>query len=324
MFFTQEKHMKSASSKESELFDRKLMMNTSKSQDHNEDETINKQNSYNFNKQPLSFSRKFHNIDGNEDEMMDMTSSMNQIFNRKFANLDLTTCWLNSSLQLILNGIDHLEPTETLTSELGQELDNLRSENLVDCLDPTLVKQILTTAEDIRIATRMSELTRDIEDSNVLTKRLQNIEDLRLNLASGQQCVRDFLLCISENSESWPDIHSLFSFNIFHSSTCMICKEKVVSQTNQMYVELDVPANDSSLDIYVEDFFNRTIQIEKFCENCKQIVFAEKQTQLSSVEETKVFIILMRRAIDTPNGYAMNENRIISTNDIVIRYVCPT
>ena len=170
----------------------------------------------------------------------------------------------------------------------------------------------------------MSELTRDIEDSNVLTKRLQNIEDLRLNLASGQQCVRDFLLCISENSESWPDIHSLFSFNIFHSSTCMICKEKVVSQTNQMYVELDVPANDSSLDIYVEDFFNRTIQIEKFCENCKQIVFAEKQTQLSSVEETKVFIILMRRAIDTPNGYAMNENRIISTNDIVIRYVCPT
>ena len=74
MFFTQEKHMKSASSKESELFDRKLMMNTSKSQDHNEDETINKQNSYNFNKQPLSFSRKFHNIDGNEDEMMDMTT----------------------------------------------------------------------------------------------------------------------------------------------------------------------------------------------------------------------------------------------------------
>ena len=104
----------------------------------------------------------------------------------------------------------------------------------------------------------------------------------------------------------------------------MICKEKVVSQTNQMYVELDVPANDSSLDIYVEDFFNRTIQIEKFCENCKQIVFSEKQTQLSSVEETKVFIILMRRAIDTPNCYAMNENRIISTNDIVIRYVCPT
>ena len=76
MFFTQEKHMKSASSKESELFDRKLMMNTSKSQDHNEDETINKRNSYKFNKQPISFSRKFHNIDGNEDEMMDIQMTL--------------------------------------------------------------------------------------------------------------------------------------------------------------------------------------------------------------------------------------------------------
>ena len=256
-----------------------------------------------------------------DDKIQKMDLSFNQNFSRKFLNKDLTTCWLNSSLQLVLNGIDHLQCIKTFTSELGRELTNLRSQNSIECLDATLVKQLLTTAEDIRIATRMSELTHDIKDENLLRKRLQNIEDLRLNLAYGQQCIRDFLLCISQNSESWPDLYSCFSYNISHSSTCMTCNANTVSHTEEIHVELDVPNNDSSLSMCVQDFFNKASMIEKFCDSCNKIVFAEKRTQLLSADATELFIVLMRRVIDTENGYELNRNNLVSTNNVSIRYV---
>ena len=50
-------------------------------------------------------------------------------FTRRFNNQDMTTCWLNSCLQLILIAIDYDKNTaeRTLTSELGMELLKLRS-----------------------------------------------------------------------------------------------------------------------------------------------------------------------------------------------------
>ena len=164
-------------------------------------------------------------------------------------------------------------------------------------------------------------MTHDIKDENLLRKRLQNIEDLRLNLAYGQQCIRDFLLCISQNSESWPDLYSCFSYNISHSSTCMTCNANTVSHTEEIHVELDVPNNDSSLSMCVQDFFNKASMIKKFCDSCNKIVFAEKRTQLLSADATELFIVLMRRVIDTENGYELNRNNLVSTNNVSIKYV---
>ena len=62
-----------------------------------------------------------------------------QIFRRKFLNLDMTACWLNSSLQLLLNAMDHSESKELWNSELGEELLQLQK-NQNFPLDATLVK----------------------------------------------------------------------------------------------------------------------------------------------------------------------------------------
>ena len=90
-------------------------------------------------------------------------------------------------------------------------------------LDATNVKNIVVTAEDTRIAIRLSELSTEIMDQNLLNDRTRGIESLRLDLKSGQQCVRDFFLCLNENLLSWPDVYSTFGFEITHSTKCCSC-----------------------------------------------------------------------------------------------------
>ena len=53
---------------------------------------------------------------------------------------------------------------------------------------------------------------------------------------------------------------------------------------------------------------------------CKMICEFEKRAQISLVRETEFFIIILSRAIETLDGYQLDENQIISTNDVYIRY----
>ena len=79
-------------------------------------------------------------------------------FTRRIRNPDMATCWLNSCLQLVLTALDYDEPSAMiLNSELGKELLMLQSNSKSKILDPTTLKDIIVTAEDIRVATRLSE-----------------------------------------------------------------------------------------------------------------------------------------------------------------------
>ena len=82
-------------------------------------------------------------------------------------------------------------------------------------IDPTNIKNIIIFAEDMRIAKRKSEITDKIKDKNILSNMLRNIDQTYLNLKSGQQCVRDFFICLKENMEDWMDIYNMFNFNLF-------------------------------------------------------------------------------------------------------------
>ena len=43
----------------------------------------------------------------------------NQVFTRRFKNVDQSTCWLNSCLQMLINAFDHAELlNETYASDL--------------------------------------------------------------------------------------------------------------------------------------------------------------------------------------------------------------
>ena len=244
----------------------------------------------------------------------------NQKFSRKFNNLDQTNCWLNSCLQLILASIDHSELRENLTSELGLELMRLHDSDTNFSLDSTNVKHIIVTAEDTRIATRMSELSAEVEDQFQLEHSMQTVENLRLNLISGQQCVRDFFLCLNENILSWPDVYFRFGFKITHATKCTSCQHSYQSETQQTYVELQVPPDGSNLNDYVEGFFNNCTTVGRFCENeCKKIVPAERTSKVTSASETEFITVILTRAMETLDGYQLNENRVNSTNDVFIR-----
>jgi hypothetical protein len=187
-------------------------------------------------------------------------------------------------------------------------------------LDSTGIKHILVTTEDTRIATRISELDLEIDDPHELDQRTQIIHNLRLNLLNGQQCVRDFFLCLNENFLSWPDVFLGFGFKITHSTKCCSCNQVNQSETTQMFIEFQVPPDGSNLNDYIEDYFNTSSRVGRFCENgCQEFSPSEKRSTISLAAETNFIIVVLTRAIETLDGFQLNRDRVTATNDVFIR-----
>ena len=143
-----------------------------------------------------------------------------------------------------------------------------------------------------------------------------------MNLRNGQQCVRDFFLCLNENLVNWPDVFSLFSFKLTHSSECSTCKHRNVFETTQLYVEIPVPPNNSNLKHHVEDFFSERSQYGSYCdEGCNAFSEKSKWTSITSLDETKYLIVILTRGIETMDGFHLLKNEVKSTENIIIRYV---
>ena len=188
-------------------------------------------------------------------------------------------------------------------------------------IDPSTVKNIVVTSEDTRIATRISELEEEISDQNELKNQTRAVKNLRLNLLSGQQCIRDFFLCLDENVLSWPDVYSFFGFKMTHATKCCLCNRVNQSETTQMYIELQVPSDDTNLNESVEDFLNSSSLVGFRCEDgCQQFVQAEKTSKLTAASETEFFIVILTRGMQTIEGFKLIKNRVTATNDAFIRY----
>ena len=234
----------------------------------------------------------------------------------------MSSCWLNACLQLVLAGFDHSSQSFVLNSELGKELKNIHNLDSNSEIDPTNVKNIIIYAEDTRIAIRKSELMNEIQDQYELARQLRNLEDLYLNLKSGQQCVRDFFLCIGENVENWTDFNEIFNFNLVNSTTCLACNHENISEQNQIYLEMEVPPDGSNLGEYVEQNLNGSSIVEYNCQDgCKRKFQADKRTLIKSIEQTEFLIILLRRSIATTEGIEIVTNMIQATDNIDLRYV---
>ena len=234
----------------------------------------------------------------------------------------MSTCWLNACLQLILTAIDYNEllAKHSLTSELGQELLRLHTISGKMTLDPSEIKNIIVAAEDTRVATRLSEISYEIINQSLLEEQSAQIRNLRLDLRNGQQCVRDFFICMNENLESWPDVFSMFSFRLTHISECLKCKKRNQFETNQLYVELEVPPNNSILKEYVEDYFNEKSKSVYRCEDdCQALSEKMRYVSLTNSDEAKYLIVILTRYMDTLDGISLVENKINSTETIVIR-----
>ena len=242
-------------------------------------------------------------------------------FTRRIRNPDMATCWLNSCLQLILTAVDYDEYTAmTFNSELGQELLSLQSDSKTKILDPSTLKDIIVATEDVRVASRLSELSYQIFDKKKLNEKSDQINNLRLDFKNGQQCVRDFFICLNENLVSWPDVYSQFSFRLTHSTVCSSCQFRIQSETNQLYLEMSVPPNGSNLKNYLEDLLNEGSKVGLYCEGgCSAFSERVKRTSLTCSDEAKFLIIILTRGIETMDGYQLVNSKINSTDVINIR-----
>ena len=241
------------------------------------------------------------------------------LFKRRFKNVDMATCWLNSCLQLVLSAIDNFRDLTILTSELGQELLQLKNDEEGRPLDPTNVKEVLASTEDTRITLRISEIEADISDQIERAYQIELVQNSRFDMYRGQQCVRDFFTCLQVNLISWPDVCSNFNFKTTHSTECLNCHAVNRSETTQLHVGLPVPSNNEDLNNHVEEYFNINELVGVRCENCKKLVQKEKGLKLTSVDEAEFLIVILQRTIETLDGYELVKDRTVATNDVYIR-----
>ena len=232
----------------------------------------------------------------------------------------MATCWLNACLQLVLCTLDQKSGDDLFDSELGSELEQLRSNPGGGSLNPTFVKDIIVTCEDKRIATPLSELQSEIFDQEELNRRSQGIKSMRLNLKSGQQCVRDFFVALKENLLSWPDVYNYFAFQMVNSTTCSNCGRKSQSEVIQIYEELDAPENHSTLKWSVEAFFNGSTVVDSFCANgCKFKGKGIRRTTLKSTRDTRFLVLIFSKAVHVEHRATLVENEMDCTDTIDIR-----
>ena len=242
-------------------------------------------------------------------------------FKRRFVNNDNTACWLNACLQYLLIAFDHAETNSDQSSELGRELLRLQASNLENCLDATNVKHILVNVENIRVATYISELQHQNLPPLELQYKTEMAHHNRLDLFSGQQCVRDFFVCLTINAENWPEVLSLLNFTVTNSTMCCKCNRVNQFDNTQMYLELDVPEDNTSVNESIEFHLNASSLTEMFCEErCKEIVQVEQRCRIKSNSSSEFITILLSRPSENIHGYYLNNNRVIIKDRLFVRY----
>ena len=55
------------------------------------------------------------------------------------------------------------------------------------------------------------------------------------------------------------------------------------------------------------------------CEHCKNLVQKDKRLKLTSASEAEFITVILRRAVETLDGYEFNKQRTIPTDDVFIR-----
>ena len=219
---------------------------------------------------------------------------------------------------MIISGLDHSISNDHFTSELGLELMHLMcSHNVLSSLN---VKEILVASEDERIAVDLSTVAAEITDKTLLQKRTDQIMNSRLELSEGQQCVRDFFLCLTSNAENWPDVYNHFAFKTTYSRKCCKCHNQFTSESTQLFLEISVPTDGFDLNSSIEEELNMCSLVALDCNGmCNDTAIAEKATKLTSGKETEFITVLLSRGTETPDGFNLNMNRTKAFKDVWIR-----
>ena len=213
---------------------------------------------------------------------------------RRISNMDSQTCWLNSCLQLVLNGLDHSSDIQ-LESDLGTELKFAQSKNFIN---PTNIKLLL----------------QDEIDNNLCRQRRENI-------LTGQQCARDFFIILAENKASWLDLYTLFHHVTIQTLTCPNCKRESSNRSSDLYRELACPPDGGKLRNFLQLQFNCVEKVDFLCEEgCKKRGKFKKRLKFVSEESSEFLLVVLTRGI--AQGMNNYNNRITVTDNVTIQDSC--
>ena len=83
---------------------------------------------------------------------------------------------------------------------------------------------------------------------------------------------------------------------------------------------MDVPSNDSNLNDAVEEMFNMNSLHGRVChDGCQSFSQAEVNARIKHIKDTEFFIIILRRAGQTLDGFKLIENKVNPRNRVLIR-----
>ena len=122
---------------------------------------------------------------------------------------------MNSTLQMILTGLDHLPELTDNGSALWSTLIYLKNQDKQKPLDPLPVKKILISKENLR-------LQDDIGNPLMIFPPAENRVPNQ-SLQIGQQDAKDFFICLNQNQIYWPDVFNRFKVRMRSISECKRC-----------------------------------------------------------------------------------------------------
>ena len=106
------------------------------------------------------------------------------------------------------------------------------------------------------------------------------------------------------------------------STTCSRCRAISSSETTQIYEEVAVPPDDTTLSEIVENLFNGSSTVHTSCKDgCKVPGEAMKRTTLKSTQDSQFIILIFSGAVDSGQGYQLLSNNFVSTGNIIYNMV---
>ena len=234
------------------------------------------------------------------------------VLQRRFDNKLLEDCWMNSTLQLILTGLDHLEELTENGSTLWSTLIYLKNQDKQKVLDPLPVKKLLISKENAR-------LQDDIGSPCMIFQPAVNRVPNHL-LQIGQQDAKDFFICLYQNQNHWPDVFNTFKVRMRSFSQCRRCGHRS-SQANFsefIFLEFDCPGSGSKMSTFMNERMEQPEIIPEWRdeEGCGQQSEALNYSKIDNIDETEFIIIVLRRLVNFGNGPTILRNNVILDKEV--------
>ena len=194
---------------------------------------------------------------------------------RSFQNLNLQTCWLNSSIQLMLAVFDEeIREISVESSELWKCFLQYQAGTLSQ--DPNIIKNIL----------------------------FGNLHSNFNHLMSGQQDPKEFFECLEQYQESWPDVYDLLKIKTKQTVKCQACQSESGPELTKWGLQMEIPnlvnTKTSIVDI-LENHLNKGEVISDWkCGKCLERG-CRKTPKILDLLNTKYLVVSLNRAQQDEN-----------------------